>query len=85
MWKCKDNSNEICVLYRYYGSSHFERIWECAIKRQADMPSAMSSQVSLQTHGPLGSQDLTVVENRAFAYRVKLKLEWIIADSASQH
>lgn len=49
------------------------------------MPSAMRSQVSLQTHGPLGSQDLTVVENRAFAYRVKLKLEWIIADSASQH
>lgn len=49
------------------------------------MPSAMRSQVSLQTHGPLGYQDLTVVENRAFAYRVKLKLEWIIADSASKH
>lgn len=73
------------MLYGRYGSSHFERIWECAIKRQADRPSAVRSQASLQTHGPLGSQDLTVVENRAFAYRVKMKLEWIIVGSASKH
>lgn len=33
---------------------------------------------------PLGSQDLTVFENSAFAYRVKMNLEWIIVGSTSK-
>lgn len=71
----------VAVILKGYGNVLLNRQ---VSHQQADMSSAMRSQVSLQTHSPLGSQDLTVVENSAFAYRVKMKLEWIIVGSMSK-